>query len=160
MVGSENGLRVRALATRDYTAVKEIERIIVDEYLQYLKETGEEDAIEPWITSDYFKHYVQTQASYVAEVGRNVVGFILSQPTSYVQGAKRELWLEYIAVLPESRKKGIGTMLMSNVIGYAKRHDISLLHTALNPNNHESNRFLIKHEFDVKDWKQATRKMV
>jgi hypothetical protein len=49
-------VRIRKLAARDYRAVKRIERIIVDEYLGYLKETGEEDTIEPWITPEYFNH--------------------------------------------------------------------------------------------------------
>ena len=150
---------IRGLAVRDYEAVKEIERIIVEEYLGYLKETGEEDTIEPWITPEYFKHYVSAEASYVAEIDRKLVGFIFVQPTSFVRGAEREVWLEYIAVHPASRRKGIGTMLMSNVIEYANTLDISLLHTALNPNNKESIQFLRMHGFEVKDWKEATKKV-
>lgn len=152
-------VKIRKLATEDYRAVKKLERIIVDEYLQYLKETGEEDSIEPWITPEYFNHYVRAQSSYVAEIDRKHVGFMLTQPTSFVHTAKRELWLEYIAVRPASRRKGIGTMLMSAILEYAKKHDISLLYTRLNPNNKESNQFLIKHGFEVKDWKEATKKL-
>jgi len=137
-------VRIRKLAARDYRAVKKMERIIVDEYLAYLKETGEEDRIEPWITPEYFNHYVRAQASYVAEIARKFAGFILVQPTSFVHGARREVWLEYIAVQPASRRKGIGTMLMSTVIEYAKTHDI---------------QFLTKHGFEVKDWKEATKKL-
>ena len=143
----------------DYRPVKRIEKIIVDEYLGYLKDTGEEDEIEPWITPEYFSHYVRAQASYVAEIARRPVGFILAQPTSFVHGAKREVWLEYIAVQPESRRKGIGTMLMSAVLEYANTHHISLLYTALNPNNKESIQFLTTHGFEVKDWKKSTKKL-
>src|SRR2546426_9752856 len=100
-------VRIRKLAARDYRAVKKIERIIVDEYLRYLKETSEEDTIEPWITPEYFNHYDRAQASYVAEAHRKLVGFILTQPTSLGHTAKRELWLEYIADHPASRRKGI-----------------------------------------------------
>src|SRR5437879_801701 len=96
-------VRIRKLAARDHRAVKRMERIIVDEYLGYLKETGEEDTIEPWITPEYFNHYVRAQASYVAEIARELVGFILAQPTSFVHSAQREIWLEYIAVQPASR---------------------------------------------------------
>ena len=152
-------VRIRKLAARDYRAVKRIERIIVDEYLGYLKEAGEEDTIEPWITPEYFNHYVRAQASYVAEIDRKLVGFILVQPTSFVHSAQREVWLEYIAVQPASRRKGIGTMLMSTVIEYANTHDIPLLYTTLNPNNKESIRFLTMHGFEVKDWKEATKKL-
>ena len=152
-------VKIRKLAARDYRAVKRIERIIVDEYLQYLKETGEEDTIEPWITPEYFNHYVRARASYVAEINGKLVGFILTQPTSFVHSAKRELWLEYIAVRPASRKKGIGTKLMSTVIEYANTHDISFLYTTLNPNNKESIQFLTMYGFEVKDWKEATKKL-
>src|SRR6266571_9271090 len=98
-------VRIRKLAARDYRAVKKIERIIVDEYIACLKETGEEDTIEPWITPEYFNHYVRAEASYVAEIARKIVGFILVQPTSFVHGADGEIWLEYIAVQPASRRK-------------------------------------------------------
>ena len=152
-------VRIRKLAPRDYGAVKKIERIIVDEYLRYLKETGEEDTIEPWITPEYFNHYVRVRASYVAEIRRKSVGFILTQPTSFVHSAKRELWLEYIAVRPASRRKGIGTELMSTVIEYASKHDIPFLYTTLNPNNRESIQFLTMHGFEVKDWKEASKKL-
>ena len=152
-------VRIRKLAARDYRAVKKIERIIVDEYLAYLKKTGEEDTIEPWITPEYFNHYVRAQASYVAEIARKLVGFILVQPTSFVHNAQREIWLEYIAVQPASRRKGIGTMLMSSVIEYANTLDIPLLYTTLNPNNKESIQFLTKHGFELKDWKEATKKL-
>jgi len=152
-------VKIRKLAARDYRAVKRIERIIVDEYLQYLKETGEEDTIEPWITPEYFNHYVRARASYVAEINGKLVGFILTQPTSFVHSAKRELWLEYIAVRPASRRKGIGTKLMSTVIEYANTHDISFLYTTLNPNNKESIQFLTMYGFEVKDWKEATKKL-
>jgi len=152
-------VRIRKLAARDYRAVKKLERVIVDEYLGYLRETGEKDTIESWITPEYFNHYVRVRASYVAEIRRNLVGFILVQPTSFVHSAKRELWLEYIAVRPASRRKGIGTMLMSTVIEYANTQNISFLYTTLNPNNSESIQFLTMHGFEVKDWKEASKKL-
>ena len=145
--------------SKDYQAVKKIERIIVNEYLQYLNETGEEDTIEPWITLQYFNHYARTKTSYVAEVDHKVVGFIFAQPTSYIHSVRREIWLEYIAVLPEIRKKGIGSRLISEVIDYANTHGFTLLYTTLNPNNNESIRFLMKHGFEIRDWKEANKKL-
>ncbi len=50
-------------------------------------------------------------------------------------------------------------MLMSTVIEYANTNDTSLLYTTLNPNNNESIQFLTKHGFEVKDWKEATKKL-
>lgn len=59
---------------------------------------------------------MRAQSSYVAEIDRELVGFILVQRTSFVHGVEREIRLEYIAVQPASRRNGIGTMLMSVVI--------------------------------------------
>ena len=152
-------IRIRRLTSNDYRVVKKIEKIIVDEYLQYLKETGEKDTIEPWITTRYFNHFVRTATSFVAEMDGKIVGFILSQPTSYVHSAKREIWLEYIAVLPETRKMGIGSRLISKTVDHAYSHGVKLLYTTLNPNNSESSRLLVKHGFEVKDWKEAKREL-
>ena len=152
-------VRTRRLTSNDYRAVKNIERIIVNEYLQYLKETGDKDSIERWITPQYFNHYVGTETSFVAETDGKLVGFILAQPTSDIQGAKREIWLEYIAVLPETRKKGIGSRLISKAVNHARSHGVKLLYTTLNPNNSGSSRLLVKHGFEVKDWKQAKREL-
>ena len=127
--------------------------------MQYLKETGDKDSIERWITPQYFNHYVGTETSFVAETDGKLVGFILAQPTSYIQGAKREIWLEYIAVLPETRKKGIGSRLISKAVNHARSHGVKLLYTTLNPNNSGSSRLLVKHGFEVKDWKQAKREL-
>jgi ribosomal protein S18 acetylase RimI-like enzyme len=150
---------VRRLTSNDYQAVKEIEKIVVKEYRHYLKETGEKDTIKPWITPQYFDHYMKAENSFVAETDGKVVGFILAQPTTYLHGAEREIWLEYIAVHPESRKKGIGSMLISMTVKQAHSHGVKLLHTTLNPNNNESNRLLVKHGFEVKDWKEAKREL-
>jgi ribosomal protein S18 acetylase RimI-like enzyme len=150
---------VRRLTSNDYQAVKEIEKLIVKEYLHYLEETGEKDTIEPWITPQYFDHYLKTENSFVAEADGKVVGFILAQPTSYLHGAKRETFLEYIAVRPENRKTGIGSMLIAKTVEHAHSHGVKLLHTTLNPNNSESNRLLVKHGFEIKDWKEAKREL-
>ena len=50
-------------------------------------------------------------------------------------------------------------MLMSSVIEYANTHDIPLLYPTLNPNNKESIQFLTRHGFEVKDWKEAAKKL-
>jgi ribosomal protein S18 acetylase RimI-like enzyme len=150
---------VRRLASRDYHAVKKIEKIIVDEYLQYLKRTGERDSVDRWITPGYFDHYVKTKTSFVAEANEKAVGFVMTKPTSYIQTMRSEIWLEYIAVLPRFRKMGIGSKLMSKIIDYARIHNVTLLYTTLNPNNKESARLLRKHGFEIKHWMQASRKL-
>ncbi len=151
-------IAIRRLAPKDYRGVKKIERIIVDEYLKFLEETGEKDDIEPWITKDYLRHFVG-KTSFAAETSRSLVGFILAQPTSYIHGAKKEVSLEFIGIIPEKRRIGIGTALMSKVTECADSHRVRVLYTSLNPNNKESARFLLKNGFEVKDWKEASKNL-
>ena len=150
-------MRIRRLASSDYRAVKKIEKIIVDEYLEYLNETGEKDTIERWVTPQYFSHYVRTGTSLVAETDGKVIGFVLAQPTSYVHRTNSEIWLEYIAILPENRKMGVGSKLISRMVYHAYSLGVKLLYTTLNPNNSESSRLLVKHGFEIVDWKEAKR---
>ena len=95
-----------SFVVEDFQSVKKLERIIVNEYIRFLRLTGDRDTLEPWITDQYFEHYVRTRSSFVAEADAKVVGFILSQPTSYVHNSARENWLEYLpvalAVIPAS----------------------------------------------------------
>jgi hypothetical protein len=79
------------LTSRDYRAVKKIEKIIVDEYLQYLKRTGERDSVDRWITPGYLNHYVKTKTSFVARANEKTVGFVLTQPVSYVYSMRSEI---------------------------------------------------------------------
>lgn len=131
----------------------------MNEYLQYLTETGEDDSIELWITTQYFDHYVRTGSSFVAEINGKVAGFILAKATSNIHAPGKQVWLEYVAVLPEARRKGIGKRLLSKVVEHAHKNGITSLYTTLNPNNPESARLLAKHGFEIRDWKFATRKL-
>ncbi len=131
----------------------------MNEYVQYLTETSEHDSIEPWITTQYFNHYARTGSSFVAEINGKVAEFILAKATSNIHGPSKQVWLEYVAVQPEARRKGVGRRLLSRVVEYAHKKGVTLLYTTLNPNNPESARLLVKQGFEIRDWKFATRKL-
>ncbi len=129
----------------------------MDEYLRYLHETGDKDTVALSLGAAYFEHYLNMRTSFVAEADGKIVGYILSQPTSFIHNRGKELWLEYVVVVSEYRRKGIGSMLLTEVAEWAERHNFDLLYTNLNPNNPESARLLEKHGFDVRNWKVAHR---
>jgi len=145
------------LRASDYRKVREIERTSVDEYRRYLKETRETDTATSSVTPAYFEHYLKMGSSFVAEEDGTIVGYILSQHTSFVHSRGKELLLEYIVVLSKHRGKGIGSMLLTTVMKWARRRNFNLLHTSLNPNNPESAGLLRKHGFEVKNWLVAQR---
>lgn len=131
-------IAIRPLRRGDYKRIRKIERASVDEYLRYLKETGEIDTVAPSVRPAYFEHYLKMGSSFVAEADGKIVGYILSQSTSFVHSRRKELWLEYLFVLYEHRRKGIGSKLLTEVAKWARRHNFCLLYTNLNPNNPES----------------------
>ncbi len=111
------------MRTGDYRKIREIEGASIDEYRRFLKKTGEIDTVASAVTPAYFEHYLKMRSSFVAEVDGRIVGYILSQPTSFVHSRGKELWLEYIVVLSKHRRKGIGSMLLTNVLRWARRHN-------------------------------------
>jgi GNAT superfamily N-acetyltransferase len=151
-------LKIRRLQSSDYTAVARIEKAVLEEYRQCLRRTGERDEVPSGIRPAYFDHYVRTKSSFVALVDGEVVGFILNQPVSFIDGEKKILWLDYIAVIPEFRRRGNGTLLLSSAEKWAKQHSCSILYTTLNPNNAESKRLLCSNGFTVKSWNKAAKR--
>ena len=79
---------VRPLEAKDYRPMRNIEKAIGSEYLRYLARTGKKDTVTPSVTPTYFRHYLKVGCSFVAEVGDEVVGYIMAQPTSYVYGRR------------------------------------------------------------------------
>jgi len=117
-------LEIRRLRSSDYMTVMRIEEFVLDEYRQYLKRTRERDEVPSGIQPAYFDYYVSTKSSFAALVDGEVVGYILSQPVSFADGEKKILWLDYVAVLPEFRRRGIGSSLLSKVENWATQHAI------------------------------------
>ena len=123
----------------------------------YLKKTGEIDTVAPSVNPAYFRHYLKMGGSFVAEADGTIVGCVLSQPTSFVHSHKTELWLEYIIVSPEHRRKRVGSRLLTEVARWARKHSVRLLYTNLNLNNLESKGLLEKLGFEVRSWMIAER---
>jgi GNAT superfamily N-acetyltransferase len=151
--------KIRRLRYSDYESVKKIEGVVLHEYREYLERTRESDEVPAGIKKRYFDHYVKAQSSFVAIVSDEMAGFILCQPIPFTEGEERILWLDYIALLPRFRRKGIGSQLLSKAEGWAKRHRCSMLHTSLNPNNVESKRLLDRNGFTVKSWREASKRL-
>jgi len=152
-------LKIRRLRSSDYRTVMRIEEFILDEYRQYLKRTHERDEVPSGIQPAYFDYYVRTKSSFAALVDSEVVGYILSQPVSFTDGQKKILWLDYVAVLPEFRRRGIGSSLLSKVENWATQHGCNMLYTGLNPNNTPSQVLLGRRGFAVRNWMKAVKEL-
>src|SRR2546425_2218030 len=150
-------VEVRPLRASDYSMIRKIERESIDEYLLHLKKSGERDTAVSSVNRAYFGHYLKMGSSFVAEADGKIVGYILSQPASFLHSHRGELWLEYIVVVAKHRRKRIGSMLLTATEAWARERNFDLLHTNLNPHNPESKALLEKHGFDVRNWLIAQR---
>ena len=64
--------------------------------------------------------FVEAGWSYVAEVGDEVVGYLLAQPIAFVDAAPLTVWVEEVAVHPDHRRRGVATALY-RALGEAAR---------------------------------------
>ena len=153
---------VRLMVDKDYEAVRGIFKNVYAEYLEFLrlkhpKQYLAERRERREVTRERFNFYLKTGSSFVAEKDGEVIGFVTSQTAQFMHGVDKLLWIEYIAVLPEFRRQGIGFALLRRIIECAERTGINLVYTTINPDNEASIKLHLKAGFNVKSWKVASR---
>jgi GNAT superfamily N-acetyltransferase len=153
-------IRIRRLSLKDYSAVKMMEKNMLDEYRRELEKSGEKDEALPSIEPKYFKHYVSKEGSFVAETDGMTVGFVLTKAVPFMHGEERIVWMEQIDVLGGFRKEGVGGKLLDAVEDWARRRKMRMLYTTLNTNNEASKRLLVSRGFEVRDWRKASKMLV
>jgi predicted N-acetyltransferase YhbS len=152
-------IRIRRLSLKDYSAVKMIEKNMLEEYRRELEKSGEKDEALPNIEPKYFNHYISKEGSFVAETDGMTVGFILTKAVPFMHGEERIVWMEQVAVLGGFRKEGVGGKLLDAVEDWARRKKMRVLYTTLNTNNESSKRLLVSRGFDVRDWRKASKNL-
>lgn len=104
----------------------------------------------------YLDSYRKTRSSLVGVIDGKIVGFLLSRVVRWINGQKRVLWLEYMAVGTKYRRKGIASLLLKDARRYAKQIGVTEIFTTLNRDNEPSKRLLESAGYTVKDWRIAT----
>ncbi|MCR4326689.1 MAG: GNAT family N-acetyltransferase [Candidatus Roizmanbacteria bacterium] len=80
---------------------------------------------EKWTRERAKKHIIESyfgECHYVVKKGTAIVGVLLAFPLTKVAGT--ELYIDTIAVHPQFQKNGIGTMLITAALEYAKKNDL------------------------------------
>ncbi len=153
---------IRHLRKTDYRRVSRIYSGTIREYLASLRKAGKdqelarEKSITLTLPLGEVEFYSEVGCSFVALSREKVVGFILAQPVRWMSPGNRTLWLEYIAVTRASRRKGVGSALLSSVKKWGTRRSIGCMFTTLNPNNEASRALLRKAGFEVREWQTAS----
>lgn len=149
---------VRGIEEKDYQAFKRLFDQAFLEYLEYLKQGNPQQYMKELnerreITRSGFDFYLRTGSTFVAEENGDAVGYVASQRVPSMHGD--DLWIEYIVIHKEFRRRGIGLALLQKLIDYATSSSIDRIYAFINPNNKPSMRLHSKAGFNVEDWKIA-----
>ena len=155
---------VRLMEERDLEVVHKIREANTSEYLKSLQATDPKrySNVVKWnrhwqtVSMDFFDFYLKSGSSFVAEARGEVVGFVFSQTIRFMHSEKSMMWVEYVSVLKEYQRHGIGQALLAKVEDYARHHSILRIESTINPDNQPSIRLHEKAGFKVRDWKRAT----
>ena len=66
-----------------------------------------------------------------------------------------DLWIEYIVIQGEFKRRGIGLTLLQKLIDYASSLGVDRIYAIINPDNEPSMRLHSKAGFYIEDWKIA-----
>ncbi len=80
--------------------------------------------------------------SLVAEIEEKVVGFIFGEASGWEYGVPENIgWIDTIGVDPIYQKKGIGKLLMKELLNYMKKVGVDTVYTLVNWRDWELLRF-------------------
>ena len=152
---------IREIEEKDYEVFKKLFDQAFVEYLEFLKKENPQQYMKELeerreITLSGFNFYLGTGSTFVAEENGEAVGYVASQRVPSMHGV--DLWVEYIVVQKEFRKRGTGLALLQRLIDYAASSSIDLVYAFINPDNEPSMRLHSKAGFNVEDWKIAVCK--
>ena len=152
---------IREIEEKDYEVFKKLFDQAFVEYLEFLKKENPKQYMKELeerreITRSGFNFYLGTGSTFVAEENGEAVGYVASQRVPSMHGV--DLWIEYIIVQKEFRKRGTGLALLQRLIDYAASSSIDLVYAFINPDNEPSMRLHSKAGFNVEDWKIAVCK--
>jgi L-amino acid N-acyltransferase YncA len=151
-------MMIRGLEEKDFEVFRRFFDQAFDEYLEFLKQGNPQRYVRELkerreITNSGFNFYLETGSSFVAEENGEAVGYVASQRVPSMQGV--DLWIEYIVIQKEFRRREIGLALLQKLKDYAASSGIDRIYAFINPDNEPSMRLHYKAGFNVEDWKIA-----
>jgi L-amino acid N-acyltransferase YncA len=149
---------VRRIEEKDYEAFKRLFDEAFFEYLDSLRQVNPQKYMKELkerreITRSGFNFYLRTGSTFVAEENGEAVGYVASQRVPSMHGV--DLWVEYIVIQKEFRRRGVSFVLLQKLIDYATSSSIDRIYAFINPDNEPSMRLHSKAGFNIEDWKIA-----
>jgi L-amino acid N-acyltransferase YncA len=149
---------VREIEEKDYGIFKRLFDQAFSEYVESLKQENPQRYMKELrerreITRSGFKFYLRTGSTFVAEEKGEPVGYVASQRVPSMHGV--DLWIEYIVIQKEFRRRGMGFALLQKLIDYATSSGIDRIYAFINSDNEPSRRLHSRAGFNVEDWRIA-----
>ena len=149
---------VRRVEEKDFEAFRRLFDQSILEYLQFLEQSNLSQNMKApeereEITRSGFNFYLEGGSTFAAEENGEVLGYVASQKVPSMHGV--DLWIEYIVVQKEFRRRGIGLALLRKVIDYAACSNIDRVYAFINPENDPSMQLHSKAGLNIEDWKIA-----
>jgi L-amino acid N-acyltransferase YncA len=148
----------RRVEEKDYEIFEKLFDQAFSEYLEFLKQRNLGQYVKELeerreVTRSGFDFYLTTESTFAAEENGETVGYIASQRVPSMHGV--DLWIEYIVVQKEFRRRGLGLALLQRVLDYASSSGIDRVYAFINLNNEPSMRLHSKAGFNIEEWKIA-----
>jgi len=99
-------------------------------------------------------------APIVAEVEGKVVGFIVGEASDWEYGVPEEVgWIHTVGVDPEYQGKGLGAIMLREMLDNMQEIGVSMVYTFINWKDHSMLRFFDRMGFDKGDMLNLQRKL-
>ena len=149
---------MRGIEAKDYEVFKKLFDQAFFEYLEFLRQENPQHYMKELkerreITRSGFNFYLRTGSTLVVEEDGKVIGYVASQKVPSLHGV--DLWIEYIVIQKEFRRRGIGLALLQKLIEYATSASIDRIYAFINPDNEPSMRLHSRAGFKIENWKIA-----
>ena len=149
---------VRGVEEKDFEAFRRLFDQSILEHLEFLEQSNLSHYMKALkereeINRSGFNFYLEGGSTFAAEENGEVLGYVASQKVPSMRGV--DLWIEYIVVQKEFRRRGIGLALLRKLIDCATCSNIDRIYAFINPENEPSMRLHSKAGLNVEDWKIA-----
>lgn len=129
---------IRLVEEKDYEVFRRLFEDAYAEYLEFLRHKNPQQYLKEKqerreVTRARFDFYLKTGSSFVAEENGKVVGYVASQTVPFMHGVDKLLWIEYVVVCSEYRRRGVGTALVLKLIQYANCSGVDRVYSTMNP---------------------------
>ncbi len=154
-------MRIRNASDTDLEAIVALSAFVQRQHADALPDLFKAPT-ESQQTRDAFRDFLadSTSLMLLAEEAQPV-GYLWAQlqnrPDGWTRFGLRLLYIQHMAVAPQFRRRGVGSLLLTRAVDIARREGIKRVELDVWSFNSEAKRFYAKHGFEIFNEKMAFR---